>query len=132
MKRMNVISTKLHTLPADPWCESTYESQAFVRALQFYRQDKGCYESWEMLLGTEEKVRKQTHSAKFWKWVYVHLLINCLFMCAGAGLPGDGGSVAMVRESASVKNEGQKDREDTAVVDSELNQRRVTYSKTSH
>ncbi|XP_074506252.1 protein Niban 1-like [Sebastes fasciatus] len=40
----------------DPWCDSSYESQAYVRALRLYRQDKGCYESWEMLLGTEEQV----------------------------------------------------------------------------
>ncbi|KAF3858851.1 hypothetical protein F7725_012052 [Dissostichus mawsoni] len=39
-----------------PWCDSSYESQAFVRALRLYRQDKGSYESWEMLLGTEEQV----------------------------------------------------------------------------
>ncbi|XP_033506986.2 protein Niban 1-like [Epinephelus lanceolatus] len=40
----------------DPWCDSSYESQAYIRALRLYRQDKGCYESWEMLLGTEEQV----------------------------------------------------------------------------
>ncbi|KAL6104744.1 niban1 [Pungitius sinensis] len=40
----------------DPWCDSSYESQAYVRALRLYRRDKGCYESWEMLLGTEEQV----------------------------------------------------------------------------
>ncbi|XP_070830593.1 protein Niban 1-like [Chaetodon trifascialis] len=40
----------------DPWCDLSYESQAYVQALRLYRQDKGCYESWEMLLGTEEKV----------------------------------------------------------------------------
>ncbi|XP_030258564.1 protein Niban 1-like [Sparus aurata] len=40
----------------DPWCDSSFETKAYVRALQLYRQDKGCYESWEMLLGTKEKV----------------------------------------------------------------------------
>ncbi|XP_068424938.1 protein Niban 1-like [Clinocottus analis] len=40
----------------DPWCDSSYESQAYIRALRLYRQDNGCYESWEMLLGTEEQV----------------------------------------------------------------------------
>ncbi|KAM3604156.1 uncharacterized protein V6R79_007140 [Siganus canaliculatus] len=40
----------------DPWCDPSYESQAFIRALQLYQQDKGCYESWEILLGTKEKV----------------------------------------------------------------------------
>ncbi|XP_030607957.1 protein Niban 1-like [Archocentrus centrarchus] len=40
----------------DPWCNPSYESQAYTRALRLYRQEKGCYESWEMLLGTEEQV----------------------------------------------------------------------------
>uniref|UniRef100_G3PP92 Niban 1/2/3 domain-containing protein n=1 Tax=Gasterosteus aculeatus aculeatus TaxID=481459 RepID=G3PP92_GASAC len=40
----------------DPWSDPSYESQAYVRALRLYGQDKGCYQSWEMLLGTEEQV----------------------------------------------------------------------------
>ncbi|XP_047446703.1 protein Niban 1-like [Mugil cephalus] len=40
----------------DPWSKSTHENQTYTRALRLYRQDKGCYESWEMLLGTEEQV----------------------------------------------------------------------------
>ncbi|XP_015236363.1 PREDICTED: protein Niban-like [Cyprinodon variegatus] len=40
----------------DPWHESSHESQAYARALRLYRQEKGCYESWEKLLGTEEQV----------------------------------------------------------------------------
>uniref|UniRef100_A0A8C6SJM5 Niban 1/2/3 domain-containing protein n=1 Tax=Neogobius melanostomus TaxID=47308 RepID=A0A8C6SJM5_9GOBI len=40
----------------DPWSEASYESQAFVHALRLYRRDKGCYECWEMLLGSEEQV----------------------------------------------------------------------------
>lgn len=48
-------------------------------------------------------------------------LTNSVFAHAGAGLPGDGGSVAMVTESASAENEGQEDRENTTVVGSELN-----------
>ena len=32
-----------------------------------------------------------------------------VFVCEGAGLPGDAGSVAMVTESASIKSEGQED-----------------------
>lgn len=48
-------------LPADRWCNSSYENQAYARALRLYRQDKGCYESWEMLLGTEEQVCTHTH-----------------------------------------------------------------------
>lgn len=34
-------------------------------------------------------------------------LLNCVFV--GAGLPGDGGSVAVVTKSASVESEGQED-----------------------
>ncbi|XP_038127393.1 protein Niban 1-like [Cyprinodon tularosa] len=40
----------------DPWHELSHESQAYARALRLYRQEKGCYESWEKLLGTEEQV----------------------------------------------------------------------------
>lgn len=40
----------------DPWSEASYERQAFVHALQLYRQEKDCYECWEMLLGSEEQV----------------------------------------------------------------------------
>lgn len=40
----------------DPWHDSPYEGQAYARALRLYRQEKGCYESWEKLMGTEEQV----------------------------------------------------------------------------
>uniref|UniRef100_UPI003AAB239C protein Niban 1-like n=1 Tax=Centroberyx gerrardi TaxID=166262 RepID=UPI003AAB239C len=53
---LSALKTCIRHQNLDPWCDSSYESQAFVRALRLYRQDKGCYESWEMLLGTEEKV----------------------------------------------------------------------------
>lgn len=48
-------------------------------------------------------------------------LTNCVFARAGAGLSGDGGSVAMVTESASAESEGQEDRKNTTVVGSEFN-----------
>uniref|UniRef100_A0AAZ3QLV0 Niban 1/2/3 domain-containing protein n=2 Tax=Oncorhynchus tshawytscha TaxID=74940 RepID=A0AAZ3QLV0_ONCTS len=35
---------------------SSCESQAFLKAIHFYRQEKGHYESWDMLLGCEEQV----------------------------------------------------------------------------
>ncbi|XP_028971698.2 protein Niban 1 isoform X2 [Esox lucius] len=35
-----------------PFCES----QAFLKAIHFYRQEKGHYESWSMLIGCEEQV----------------------------------------------------------------------------
>nr|XP_046263698.1 protein Niban 1-like [Scatophagus argus] len=53
---LSALKTCIRHCNLDPWCDSSYESQAFVRALRLYRQDMGCYESWEMLLGTEEKV----------------------------------------------------------------------------
>ncbi|KAM4556778.1 protein Niban 1-like [Fundulus diaphanus] len=40
----------------DPWHDSSHESEAYARALRLYRREKGCYESWEKLLGTEEQV----------------------------------------------------------------------------
>lgn len=121
-----------NALPADPWCDSSFETKAYVRALQLYRQDKGCYESWEMLLGTKEKVSKHTdththmHARRRLHFSF-QSVAPCpptddpVFVCVGAGLPGDAGSVAMVTESASIKSEGQEDWEDTAVVGSEFN-----------
>ncbi|KAI4809979.1 hypothetical protein KUCAC02_018829 [Chaenocephalus aceratus] len=53
---LSAIKTCIRHSNLDPWCDSSYESQAFVRALRLYRQDRGSYESWEMLLGTEEQV----------------------------------------------------------------------------
>ncbi|XP_055722043.1 protein Niban 1-like isoform X2 [Salvelinus fontinalis] len=35
---------------------SSCESQAFLKAIHFYRQEKGHYESWDMLMGCEEQV----------------------------------------------------------------------------
>ncbi|MEQ2290835.1 hypothetical protein AMECASPLE_007059, partial [Ameca splendens] len=40
----------------DPWHGSSHENQAYARAIRLYQQEKGCYESWEKLLGTEEQV----------------------------------------------------------------------------
>ncbi|GLD73548.1 protein Niban-like protein, partial [Lates japonicus] len=53
---LSALKTCIRHCNLDPWCESSYESQAFTRALRLYRQDKACYESQEMLLGTEEQV----------------------------------------------------------------------------
>ncbi|XP_037314466.2 protein Niban 1-like [Pungitius pungitius] len=57
----------------DPWCDSSYESQAYVRALRLYRQDKGCYESWEMLLGTEEQVLASQVVEEVLSWLHSQL-----------------------------------------------------------
>ncbi|KAG7525406.1 hypothetical protein JOB18_026479 [Solea senegalensis] len=53
---LSAIKSCIRHCNLDPWCESTHESQAYIRALRLYRQANGCYESWEMLLGTEEQV----------------------------------------------------------------------------
>nr|XP_019969633.1 PREDICTED: protein Niban-like [Paralichthys olivaceus] len=35
----------------------TCEVQAFLKAIQLYRQDKGRYEAWDMLIGSDVRVR---------------------------------------------------------------------------
>ncbi|XP_069029323.1 LOW QUALITY PROTEIN: protein Niban 1-like [Embiotoca jacksoni] len=57
----------------DPWCDSSHESQAFARALRLYRQDKGCYESWEKLLGTEEQVLASQAMEEVLPWLQSQL-----------------------------------------------------------
>ncbi|KAF1383280.1 hypothetical protein PFLUV_G00130220 [Perca fluviatilis] len=57
----------------DPWCDPSYESQAYVRALRLYRQDKGCYESWEKLLGTEEQVLASQVMEEVLSWLQSQL-----------------------------------------------------------
>nr|XP_019968880.1 PREDICTED: protein Niban-like [Paralichthys olivaceus] len=53
---LSALKTSIRHRNLDPWCESSYEREAHMRALRLYRQDKGCYDSWEMLIGTEEEV----------------------------------------------------------------------------
>ncbi|KAM4623658.1 protein Niban 1-like [Polymixia lowei] len=53
---LSALKTCIRHRNLDPWRDPSYESQAFLRAFRLYRQDRGCYESWEMLLGTEEQV----------------------------------------------------------------------------
>ncbi|XP_023126496.2 protein Niban 1-like [Amphiprion ocellaris] len=57
----------------DPWCDSSHEKQAFSRALRLYRLDKGCYESWEMLLGTEEQVLASQVMEELLPWLHSQL-----------------------------------------------------------
>lgn len=33
-----------------------YEVQAFIKAVQLYRQEKGYYEGWDMLIGNDVQV----------------------------------------------------------------------------
>ena len=36
--------------------QTTFEAQAFLEAVQFFRQEKGHYGSWEMITGDEVQV----------------------------------------------------------------------------
>ncbi len=42
------------------------EVQAFLKAIHFYRQEKGHYESWDMLVGTDCQVG---YSQACFEWV---------------------------------------------------------------
>ncbi|KAF6727678.1 Protein Niban [Oryzias melastigma] len=53
---LSVLKTCIRHQNLDSWHRTSHEGQAFARAFRLYRQDKGCYESWEKLLGTEEQV----------------------------------------------------------------------------
>ena len=43
--------------------QTTFEVQAFLEAVQFFRQEKGHYGSWEMITGDEVQV---TWGSEFW------------------------------------------------------------------
>ncbi|XP_043990072.1 protein Niban 1-like [Gambusia affinis] len=57
----------------DPWQDLPYETQAYARALRLYRQEKGCYESWEKLLGTEEQVLARQVMEEVLSWLQSQL-----------------------------------------------------------
>ncbi|XP_037837931.1 protein Niban 1 isoform X2 [Kryptolebias marmoratus] len=57
----------------DSWRDSSHESQAFARAFCLYQQDKGCYESWEKLLGTEEQVLASQVMEEVLPWLHSQL-----------------------------------------------------------
>lgn len=40
--------------------KKTCEVQAFLKAIQLYRQDRGHYEPWDMLIGSDVRVRLLT------------------------------------------------------------------------
>ncbi|XP_070775445.1 protein Niban 1-like [Enoplosus armatus] len=69
----SALKTCIRHCNLDPWSDSSYESQAFARALRLYRQDKGCYESWEMLLGTEEQVLASQVMEEALPWLQTQL-----------------------------------------------------------
>ena len=47
-------------VPSDFLKKKTCEVQAFLKAIQLYRQDKGSYEAWDMLIGSDVRVRTDT------------------------------------------------------------------------
>ncbi|KAM3865910.1 protein Niban 1-like [Diretmus argenteus] len=70
---LSVLKTCIRHQNLDPWRETSYDSQAFVRALRLYRQDRGCYEFWEMLLGTEEQVLASQVMEEVLPWLQTQL-----------------------------------------------------------
>ncbi|KAJ0059221.1 hypothetical protein NL108_009581 [Boleophthalmus pectinirostris] len=57
----------------DPWSDASYESQAFIHALRLYRQQKNCYECWEILLGSEEQVLAAQFMEEVLPWLQSQL-----------------------------------------------------------
>ncbi|KAF7700256.1 protein Niban 1 [Silurus meridionalis] len=53
---ISILSDCIRHQNHDTLKESTCEVQAFLKAIHFYRQEKGHYESWEMLVGTDCQV----------------------------------------------------------------------------
>lgn len=43
--------------------KKTCEVQAFLKAVQLYRQDGGKYQAWDMLIGSDVRVRVLTQAA---------------------------------------------------------------------
>ncbi|XP_060744115.1 protein Niban 1 [Tachysurus vachellii] len=53
---VSILSDCIRHQNHDTLKKTTCEVQAFLKAIHFYRQEKGHYESWEMLVGTECQV----------------------------------------------------------------------------
>lgn len=52
--------------------QTTYEVEAFLEAIQFFRQEKGHYGTWEMITGNEKEVKNP-------------IFLNFFFFCFGYG-----------------------------------------------
>lgn len=46
------------TFSSDFLKQTTYEVEAFLEAIQFFRQEKGHYGTWEMITGSEKEVKQ--------------------------------------------------------------------------
>ncbi|MCI4389260.1 hypothetical protein PGIGA_G00095920 [Pangasianodon gigas] len=55
-KFISVLSDCIRHQNQDFLKKKTYEVQAFAKAVQLYRQDKGYYEPWDMLIGNDVQV----------------------------------------------------------------------------
>lgn len=63
---MTLLCQSLHDEHVSPYIsdflkKDTCEVQAFLKAIQLYRQDQGQYEAWDMLIGSDGRVRTQLH-----------------------------------------------------------------------
>nr|XP_042707215.1 protein Niban 1 isoform X2 [Chrysemys picta bellii] len=52
----NLLSDKHFPDPVDFLKQTTFDAQAFLEAVQFFRQEKGHYGSWEMITGNEIQI----------------------------------------------------------------------------
>ncbi|OWK57259.1 Protein Niban [Lonchura striata] len=52
----NLLSDKHFPDPVDFLKQTTYEVEAFLEAIQFFRQEKGHYGTWEMITGNEKEI----------------------------------------------------------------------------
>ncbi|KAM5143850.1 protein Niban 1 isoform 2-T2 [Callospermophilus lateralis] len=52
----NLLSDRHFPDPIDYMKQTTFEAQAFLEAVQFFRQEKGHYGSWEMIIGDEIQI----------------------------------------------------------------------------
>uniref|UniRef100_A0A8D2B4X3 Niban apoptosis regulator 1 n=1 Tax=Sciurus vulgaris TaxID=55149 RepID=A0A8D2B4X3_SCIVU len=62
-KFSTLLSDCVRHLNHDYTKQTTFEAQAFLEAVQFFRQEKGHYGSWEMIIGDEIQV---TQGSEFW------------------------------------------------------------------
>nr|KAF6413168.1 hypothetical protein HJG59_004798 [Molossus molossus] len=65
-----VLSDCIRHLNHDYMKQTTFEAQAFVEAVQFFRQEKGHYGPWEMMTGDEIQVTRSSGFCVFFSvWV---------------------------------------------------------------
>lgn len=55
--------TRVLVFPPDFLKKKTCEVQAFLKAVQLRRQDGGCYEPWDLLIGSDVRVGERAQEA---------------------------------------------------------------------